>query len=74
MKINTRSSKLTMAAAVLCLLGLTLGSSDQPVNAKANTVKAPIFEVDPLWPKAMPNHWLLGMAIGIWDRPRKWAP
>jgi hypothetical protein len=40
--------------------------TDQPVNAKANTVKAPVFEVDPLWPKPLPNHWLLGMAIGVW--------
>jgi hypothetical protein len=28
-------------------------------------VQAPIFEVDPLWPKPLPNHWLLGSAIGV---------
>ncbi len=67
MKLRTCKSLLTTAfIAVLGLVGLTLGMSDQPVNAKANTVKAPMFEVDPLWPKPMPNHWLLGMAIGIW--------
>ena len=26
---------------------------------------APRFEVDPLWPKPLPNHWLLGSAIGV---------
>jgi hypothetical protein len=67
MNLRARNSLLTTAfIAVLGLVGLTLGMSDQPVNAKANTVKAPMFEVDPLWPKPMPNHWLLGMAIGIW--------
>ncbi len=26
---------------------------------------APRFEVDPLWPKPLPNHWLIGSAIGV---------
>jgi DNA-binding beta-propeller fold protein YncE len=32
----------------------------------ARTVQAPRFEVDPLWPKPLPNHWVLGMVIGVW--------
>jgi DNA-binding beta-propeller fold protein YncE len=28
-------------------------------------IRAPIFEVDPLWPKPLPNHWVLGSAIGV---------
>lgn len=67
MKMRTHSSLLTTVfIAVFGLLVLTLGLTDQPVNAQANTVKAPVFEVDPLWPKPLPNHWLLGMAIGLW--------
>ena len=27
--------------------------------------QAPRFEVDPLWPKPLPNHWILGQAIGV---------
>ena len=26
---------------------------------------APMFEVDPLWPKNLPNHWLMGATIGV---------
>ena len=26
---------------------------------------APAFEVDPLWPKPLPNHWVLGSTIGV---------
>jgi DNA-binding beta-propeller fold protein YncE len=26
---------------------------------------APRFEVDPFWPKPLPNHWLLGSVIGV---------
>ena len=28
-------------------------------------VQAPRFEVDPLWPKPLPNHWVLGSTIGV---------
>jgi DNA-binding beta-propeller fold protein YncE len=28
-------------------------------------VQAPRFEVDPVWPKPMPNHWILGSVIGV---------
>ena len=32
------------------------------------TVLAPRFEVDPVWPKPLPNHWILGSVIGESDR------
>ncbi len=40
----------------------------------AEGVQAPIFEVDPFWPKPLPNHWLLGSAIGVWvdERDHVW--
>ena len=28
-------------------------------------VQAPRFEVDPLWPKPLPNHWVLGSVTGV---------
>lgn len=31
----------------------------------AATVMAPRFEVDPFWPKPLPNHWVLGQTIGV---------
>lgn len=34
--------------------------------AQQGGVQAPRFEVDPLWPKPLPNHWVLGNAIGVW--------
>jgi DNA-binding beta-propeller fold protein YncE len=30
-----------------------------------STVRAPRFEVNPLWPKPLPNHWVLGSVVGI---------
>ncbi len=28
-------------------------------------VQAPVFEVDPLWPKPLPEHWVLGSTVGV---------
>ena len=33
--------------------------------ASAAPVLAPRFEVDPLWPKPLPNHWIVGMMVGV---------
>jgi DNA-binding beta-propeller fold protein YncE len=32
---------------------------------QAQQVQAPRFEVDPMWPRPLPNHWILGSAIGV---------
>ncbi|HYM09533.1 MAG TPA: hypothetical protein VEU62_02310, partial [Bryobacterales bacterium] len=32
---------------------------------EASTVQAPRFEVDPMWPKPLPNHWVIGATIGV---------
>jgi hypothetical protein len=34
-------------------------------SAQAANVSAPRFEVDFTWPKPLPNHWILGQAIGV---------
>ncbi len=28
--------------------------------------QVPVFQVDPLWPKPLPNHWILGSVTGVW--------
>jgi len=38
---------------------------DRVAKVKAAGVMAPRFEVDPMWPKPLPNHWILGNAIGV---------
>jgi DNA-binding beta-propeller fold protein YncE len=45
-------------------LGLESAGADAK-TAKAVAVDAPKFVVDPLWPKPMPNHWILGSAVGV---------
>jgi hypothetical protein len=31
----------------------------------ASGTEAPVFEVDPFWPKPLPNHWVTGSTIGL---------
>lgn len=41
------------------------GSAAVSVAQDAETVEAPYFEVDPYWPHPLPNHWILGSAVGV---------
>jgi len=51
---------------VLVLLGVAQFVLDRSASAQGKGgVQAPRFEVDPFWPKPLPNHWLLGSAIGV---------
>ena len=48
----------------LCGIGFLLSRSN-PVIAQGSAPQAPIFEVDPFWPKPLPNHWVTGSTIGL---------
>jgi hypothetical protein len=52
-------------AALLGALAIGQAALDKTVAAQAQGVMAPHFEVDPLWPKPLPNHWVLGSTIGV---------
>jgi len=56
----------TALAAVIGGLGVGQAVLQKRAEAQGSMVQAPIFEVDPLWPKPLPNNWLLGWTIGIW--------
>lgn len=46
----------------------TVGASpamDAWADRPSDAADAPVFEVDPMWPKPLPNHWLLGSAVGV---------
>src|SRR5579872_1940586 len=55
----------TFAAAV-AVLGVGSFVLDKKSTAHAAAGKvAPRFEVDPMWPKPLPNHWVMGNVIGV---------
>ena len=41
------------------------GGEQTPAPTSEGGVQAPMFEVDPMWPKPLPNHWVLGSTIGV---------
>ena len=51
--------------AILVALGVATSVLDRRAAVEAAAVMAPRFEVNPLWPKPLPNHWILGQTIGV---------
>jgi DNA-binding beta-propeller fold protein YncE len=63
MKFRTVYVGLTLAAlAGVLFLGHKTKTTGQN---RGPTPQAPIFEVDPFWPKPLPNHWVMGSTIGL---------
>ena len=58
-----------LAIAVACGGGSGVEEAPAAEQAAAGAdmggPQAPRFAVDPLWPKPLPNHWLLGSTIGV---------
>ena len=66
--MNRKRNLYLGAAFVVLLVALGVGQSVLERTAQAEgkgAVMAPRFEVDPFWPKPLPNHWLLGATIGV---------
>ena len=70
-KVSLFSVVALIAVAVACGGGSEMESmpADEPAAdvAPGPTTGdgAPMFEVDPFWPKPLPNNWLLGSTIGV---------
>src|SRR5882724_10615820 len=58
-----------IVGTVLVALAVALGAGssvlEKQMRLHAAATTAPRFEVDPLWPKPLPNHWILGQTIGV---------
>jgi hypothetical protein len=70
--MSTRRKGLlgVVVVGVIVVLGVAASALERSAAAaggpgEQNPVSAPKFEVDPLWPKPLPNHWILGSAIGV---------
>jgi hypothetical protein len=55
------------AGFIVILAGLATAWSvlERKAVVEAAGVQAPRFEVDPMWPKPLPNHWVMGNTIGV---------
>jgi len=62
--MRTPSKPLLAGVLSAAIIALAIAQS-RVSEAIAEQQQAPAFEVDPMWPKPLPNHWLLGMVIGV---------
>jgi hypothetical protein len=53
------------AAALFILLGIAYVVLEKRAVVEAAGTQAPRFEVDPMWPKPLPTHWVTGNIIGV---------
>src|ERR1700674_2489122 len=52
-----------MVLGAVCGIGQLLLESS--AAAQGSKPQSPVFQVDPMWPKPLPNRWLLGSVIGV---------
>src|ERR671913_787792 len=65
--LGLSASGITAFVGVIALLWAGQAVLERAAAAQdGNRAQAPRFEVDPFWPKPLPNHWLLGNSIGLW--------
>ncbi len=65
MKTIMRNLLAGACLASLATMGSSVPLAAQDAKASANDPMVPWFEVDPFWPKPLPNHWVLAMVIGL---------
>ncbi|HEX6314458.1 MAG TPA: hypothetical protein VFZ73_06340 [Gemmatimonadaceae bacterium] len=58
-----RRKGLLISGWVVAVLALAIG--ERALESQQPMVDAPVFEVDPFWPKPLPDKWVLGNAIGV---------
>jgi hypothetical protein len=58
---DAQQGVMPRAVIVLISAALTLGGATRPMTMPP----APTFQVDPAWPKALPNHWIVGAVVGV---------
>ena len=63
MKFRTLYASLILVAFVGAWF--LLHEARVAAQSRGAAAQAPIFEVDPYWPKPLPNHWVLGSTIGL---------
>ena len=59
MHINQSVDQSLIAIAIISMLSGVVEVVAQPQD------QAPLYQVDPAWPKPLPNHWLVGAVVGV---------
>jgi hypothetical protein len=63
--MSRRTTVVRVALLGAAIAALGIGQRTIELRARARLLTAPKFEVDPQWPKPLPNHWVMGNVIGV---------
>ena len=61
-----KKRNLTIGVALVGVIAIAAYAADAMDDMAEQAGSVPLFEVDPFWPKPLPNHWLIGPTIGVW--------
>ena len=61
----TKRTLVVVSLTAAAIIALGFGQNALDNSAQAQSKEAPMFVVDPFWPKPLPNHWILGATIGL---------
>jgi DNA-binding beta-propeller fold protein YncE len=61
----TGVTPIVAITGIIAIIGALAALTHERAVVEAAAVQAPRFEVDPLWPKPLPNHWIVGAVIGV---------
>ena len=64
-KRRTLIGGVTAGVVIALACGQATMDDAGSADATGQGVEAPMFEVDPFWPKPLPEHWLLGSTVGV---------
>lgn len=63
--MNRKQILAALFGLVVVVLATTSLLLERRARVEAAGTQAPSFEVDPMWPKPLPNHWVMGSVIGV---------
>jgi DNA-binding beta-propeller fold protein YncE len=61
-----RTRKMVLGGSLVAAVAAVWLAQSVLIAGAGDGTQVPRYEVDPLWPKPLPNHWLLGSSIGVW--------
>jgi len=66
-KVHMKRVSVLITVAVFLGVAFNIHSRFYPHTGvvEAARIQAPIFVVDPYWPKPLPNHWITGAVVGL---------
>jgi len=65
MKIRNVRTGATILAVLAVLLVAQYALQKATLAQSRATVQAPMYQVDPMWPKPLPNNWVMGSVVGL---------